>query len=238
MPSYHWLKLWIDILDDWKVAPLPDRLWRRFVECCLIAKKLDDGGYLESIEKMAFILRISPTDLEDDLVALERATRTKDKPGIIQNIDGRWLVTNLEKRQSRMTPTERKRKQRERDREQSRESHANVTSVSRKVTTEDRGQRNRGTEEQRQEEQTTDAPAPAVVAALESIEMGQIPTVLQETSLTGAQIIDTCAWARENGKDAGLVRSMLRQNEAHRPRAPDDGRPWYEGTEWDGVVER
>ena len=78
----------------------------------------------------------------------------------------------------------------------------------------------------------------AVVAALESIEMGQIPTVLQETSLTEQQIIDTCAWARENGKGAALVRSMLRQNEAHRPRAPDDGRRWYEGTEWENVVER
>ena len=69
-----------------------------------------------------------------------------------------------------------------------------------------------------------EAVSDAAVAALESIGMGQIPTVLGETSLTGQQIVETCAWAQENGKSAALVRSMLRQNEAHRPRAPDNGR--------------
>ena len=224
-PSYHWLKLWIEILDDWKVAPLPDRLWRRFVECCLIAKKLDDGGYLESIEKMAFILRISPDALEADLIALERATRAKDKPGIIQCIDGRWLVTNLEKRQSRMSPAERKRKQRERDREQSRESHGDVTPPSQKVTTEDRGSEEQTTEDRGSEQQTTDgASAPDAVVALQDIGMGELDTVLAETQLNAAQISDTVAYAREKKLGAGWVRTQLRANCAHKPRAPDNGR--------------
>lgn len=164
MTSYHWLKLWIDILDDWKIAPLSDRLWRRFIECCLIAKKLDEGGYLDSVERMAFFLRLAPDEMEQDLIALEQATRSKDKPGVVQKVDGRWFVTNLDKRQSRMTATQRKRKQRERDREVSRDGHDSVTkSDHRGQRTED--QRIRGSDEQT----TTDnrgAGAPAAAAAV------------------------------------------------------------------------
>ena len=170
MPSYYWLKLWIDILDDWKVAPLPDRLWRRFVECCLVAKKVDDGGYLPAIEKLAFILRSEPVTLQTDLAALERETSTGDQPGIVQCIEGRWFVTNLEKRQANMSATERKRKQRERDRGQSRASHADVT----KGDVEDRGTEDQTTEDQRSDDQTTDsiprdAKEPAVADVLEAV---------------------------------------------------------------------
>ena len=75
-----------------------------------------------------------------------------------------------------------------------------------------------------------EAVSDAVADALESIEMGQIPTVIQEAvtaGVTAQQIVDTCAWAKEKGKDAGLVRSILRKGEAHQPRAPDDDRRRY-----------
>ena len=68
-----------------------------------------------------------------------------------------------------------------------------------------------------------EAVSDAAVVALRSVGMGQIDTVLAETGLTTQQIIDTCAWAVENDKSAALVRSLLRQNEAHQPRAPDNG---------------
>ena len=63
----------------------------------------------------------------------------------------------------------------------------------------------------------------AVANALESIEMGQIQTVIQEAmdaGVTHEQIIDTCAWARDNEKDAALVRAMFRKGEYYKPRAP------------------
>ena len=71
----------------------------------------------------------------------------------------------------------------------------------------------------------------AVADALESIDMGQIPTVIKEATragLTARQVIDTCAWAKENGREPGLVRAMFRKGEAHQPRAPDNGNklPW------------
>ena len=58
--------------------------------------------------------------------------------------------------------------------------------------------------------------------------MHQIAKVLKETSLTDQQIIDTCAYAVENDLNAAIVRTMLRNNEAHQPRAPDNGNklPW------------
>ena len=42
----YWLKLYIEILDDPKMAVLPDRLWRRIIELFLIAKKLHMNGHL------------------------------------------------------------------------------------------------------------------------------------------------------------------------------------------------
>ena len=70
----------------------------------------------------------------------------------------------------------------------------------------------------------------AVADALKSIKMGQITTVIKEAAnagLTAEQVIDTCEWAKEEGKDAALVRSMFRLGEANRPRAPDYGRKRY-----------
>ena len=77
-------------------------------------------------------------------------------------------------------------------------------------------------EQEHEQEHGGDA-ASAVADALESIEMGQIQTVIQEAmdaGVTHEQIIDTCAWARDNEKDAALVRAMFRKGEYYKPRAP------------------
>ena len=77
--------------------------------------------------------------------------------------------------------------------------------------------------------------------ALESIGMDQIPAVIKEATdagLTPAQIIDTCAWAMEKNKSPAIVRTMLRQGEAHRPRAPDDGRKRYVSGKYADIIEQ
>ena len=53
--------------------------------------------------------------------------------------------------------------------------------------------------------------------------MGEPEKVRLETRLTDAEIVETVAYAQEKELGPGWVRSQLRQNQAHRPRAPDDG---------------
>lgn len=101
MSSNYFAKLWIEMIDDRKAATLPDSSWRRFVECILLAKELDEGGYLPSVADMAFRLRVDVTALGDDLTRLALA-------GLLELREGdRWYVTNFSKRQDKMGGTER-----------------------------------------------------------------------------------------------------------------------------------
>lgn len=107
MASNYWAKLWIETLDDPKVARLPDSSWRRFFECILLAKELDEGGYLPSIADIAWRLRKDETSVNDDMSRLALA-------GLVEIADdGRWFVTNFDKRQSKMSDAERQRRYRE-----------------------------------------------------------------------------------------------------------------------------
>jgi hypothetical protein len=93
MSGRYWVKLWVDILGDRKMAFLPDRLWRRFVEMLLIAKADDDDGRLPDLFWTARQIGISEEALESDLVELA-------KHGLIANQDGRWLIPKYEERQA------------------------------------------------------------------------------------------------------------------------------------------
>ena len=107
MASNYWAKLWIETLDDPKVARLPDSSWRRFFECILLAKELDEGGYLPSVADIAWRLRKDETSVNDDMSRLALA-------GLVEIADdGRWFVTNFDKRQSKMSDAERQRRYRE-----------------------------------------------------------------------------------------------------------------------------
>ena len=63
----YWIKFYTEVLDDPKVATLPDRLWRRFYELCLIACKHDDDGYLPEVEQIAWMLRQSPDEIDQNI---------------------------------------------------------------------------------------------------------------------------------------------------------------------------
>lgn len=104
----YWIKFYTEVLDDPKVATLPDRLWRRFYELCLIACKEDRSGYLPSIDNIAWSLRQPKDEINADMLELERL-------GLIAWDDSAcdMKVTNYGKRQASKTPSERQKTSRE-----------------------------------------------------------------------------------------------------------------------------
>lgn len=109
MASYYWIKLYHEILDDAKMGRLRDRLWRRTIECFLMAGEVNKGGWLPSLEDMAWRLRA-------DLETLEGELRELEEVEILEEREGRWFVANFEERQSADSSAERVRRYRERKR--------------------------------------------------------------------------------------------------------------------------
>ncbi|HEY3343378.1 MAG TPA: hypothetical protein VGJ97_00525, partial [Anaerolineaceae bacterium] len=118
MPAFYWIKLFHEIVDDPKMALMPDRLWRRTVELFLLAGRHNQSGLLPDTRQLAWELRMPTDDLQLDLEQIERT-------GILQRVQSGWLVTHFEKRQSPADPAERKRQQR--SREKSPAGHGPVT---------------------------------------------------------------------------------------------------------------
>lgn len=109
MASYYWIKLYHEILDDAKMGRLPDRLWRRVIECFLMAGEEHDDGWLPSLDDMAWRLRTNPEQLKKELSELAEV-------GILERKEGRWFVVNFADRQSAESSAERVRRYRERKR--------------------------------------------------------------------------------------------------------------------------
>lgn len=107
MASKYWLKLYHEMLDDHKVAVLPDRTWRRMIECFLIAGDHNEKGKLPPLKDMAWRLRMDPEMLEMDLMELAKVE-------ITALVEGSWIVTNFEERQRPRTQAERSKLYRER----------------------------------------------------------------------------------------------------------------------------
>lgn len=125
MAADYWMKLYVELLDDPKMALLPDRLWRRTIEVMLVAKKLGTDGHLPETRQIAWLLRMDAAELQKDL---EEITVT----GIVIPDGNGWFIPKFAKRQAATTDADRKAHQR--DRAKSRQYHDNVTNVSRSVT--------------------------------------------------------------------------------------------------------
>ena len=123
----YWIKVYHEIIDDPKMATMPDRLWRRTIEVFLLAGKLskDKSGQLPDTNQLAWLLRMSTDDLLMDLSQLANA-------GIVKKNDMGWVVTNFEKRQAASSNTERVQQFRERQRKQ--QYYGNETQMKRNVT--------------------------------------------------------------------------------------------------------
>lgn len=127
MAGNYWIKFYVEILDDPKMATLPDRLWRRFYELCLIAGRMNELGDLPEIKQIAWILRMSEDALQADMDELA-------KVDLIEKTANGWIVTNFAKRQEKMSGAERTQKFREEKRREEYYCNEGVTDVKLKVT--------------------------------------------------------------------------------------------------------
>jgi DnaD/phage-associated family protein len=100
MASTYWIKLYHEILDDPKMATLPDRLWRRVIELFLLAGKLNHNGNLPDARQIAWMLRVSTDDIMADMEQLENT-------GIIEPIPNGWVIVKFAARQAAIPSSER-----------------------------------------------------------------------------------------------------------------------------------
>lgn len=108
MPSYYWIKLYIEILDDAKMGRLTDRLFRRTIQLFLIAGEYQREGLLPPTEDIAWRLR--PMEIEE----LETDMADLASVGILHKTDQGWVVTHFEKRQAKVPVAKRMKQYRER----------------------------------------------------------------------------------------------------------------------------
>ena len=215
MASYYWIKMYHEVLHDPKMGRLTDHLWRRFFELCLICGETESDGPLPELRDLAWQLRTTDDEMLADLQQL--ATEN------LVHQDGEiWIVTKYAERQAALSPAQRKALQRERDKKQDYYGHEPVTN--RDTDTDTEAESEAESEEMQKQKQMRDTERAAVVAALTDFGMGQVETVLKETSLKPTAVLETVAYAREQNLSCGLLRTMLRQNEHRRPMAPDNGR--------------
>ena len=111
MISYQWIKLYIETLHDPKMGRLSDRLWRRAIECFMLAGELGNGGELPPIDKIAWTLRSSIEQLETEFFNLCEV-------GILSQIDGVYHVTSFNKRQAKIDGADRIKNWRDRQKKQ------------------------------------------------------------------------------------------------------------------------
>ena len=110
MATKYWIKLYHEILDDPKMGRLPPNLWRRFIECCLLAGELnyddDDpqNGRLPPTADMSWRLRVDEETLAQELDALARRGLVEHRADEV--LSGYWFVTAFNKRQRKMSKAE------------------------------------------------------------------------------------------------------------------------------------
>lgn len=116
----YWIKMYMEILDDPKMATLPDRLWRRTIELFLVAGRTNQGGEIPDTAQIAWMLRMSTDDLSMDLRQIESV-------GIITRTQTGWMVNNFAKRQAAIGGAERVKAYREREQHAQYTGNENVT---------------------------------------------------------------------------------------------------------------
>jgi len=105
MSAKYWIKLYLEILHDRKMATLDDHLWRRIVECFLLAGENDQEGYLPKLDDIAWTLRTGIEELETDLNELV-------KMGILEYRDSLYFVRKFAERQAPLPKAEYMRRKR------------------------------------------------------------------------------------------------------------------------------
>ena len=108
MTTRIWVKLYLEILDDPMMGRLPNHLWRRAVECFLLAGRQGNDGALPPVEEMAWTLRLPEEKVLEDLRGLAEV-------GVVHEVGtGQWMVAHFAKRQAAIPVEERMRRYRSR----------------------------------------------------------------------------------------------------------------------------
>ena len=118
----HWIKLYVEMIDDPKVGLLPDAVKWRWVSALLLAGELNEDGYLPDVNDAAWRLHTNVETLQSEM-------RTLAGRGLVElreHPDGseRWFIPAFVKRQEAATSTERSRNLRHRRRQNGDETPA------------------------------------------------------------------------------------------------------------------
>ena len=125
MAAKYWLKMYHESLHDPKLASLPDNIWRRFWECCLMAGELDESGFLPALFEMSYTCRVSEDTIRAELGQMAQRGFVELK--IDEAGQERWYVSNFEKRQSPSPTAERMKQYRKRKRKEAKEKEDTET---------------------------------------------------------------------------------------------------------------
>jgi hypothetical protein len=98
----HWIKLWINALDDARLATLDDTAWRVAVEIFLVAGEHGDSGKLPENSALAWRLRRDQSDMENILEQLRAV-------GLVRKLKHCYVVAKFKKRQSALSGADRQR---------------------------------------------------------------------------------------------------------------------------------
>jgi len=107
MKNRYWIKLYIGLLHDHRMAKLDAVTWRHAVELFLLAGETGDDGNVGSLENVAWQLRVEEAEM---LACLEKLSSL----GIVHEEGDQWVVSNFVERQRPSTSTERVRAFRQR----------------------------------------------------------------------------------------------------------------------------
>jgi hypothetical protein len=108
----HWIKLYVEMLDDPKIGLLPDSIKWRFTSALLMAGELNEDGYLPDIDEMAWRLRVPPETLQSEMRML--AGRGLVELRLHDDGSERWFITKFKTRQDPSKNALRQRSWRER----------------------------------------------------------------------------------------------------------------------------
>ena len=106
MATLYWIKLYHEILDDFKMYSLSDHLFRRAIELFLLAGEHNKGGLLPEMAAMSWRLHTTDEKLQSDIDSLARV-------GILRLDGDSWMVVNFKKRQRPMKKAEYMRRKRD-----------------------------------------------------------------------------------------------------------------------------
>jgi len=182
---------------------------RQFYELCLLAGKQNKDGEIPPVSQIAWSLRMTETDVQQDVDALA-AIR------LITATDNGYIVTNFSKRQEKATNTERVARYRESKRKDEYYCNEDVTQMKRNVTqrTDNRYREQITDTEQIQSENGAPSPVQQMIESVIGIPPANPSDLkaLDEIEALNPTIPDiqaAYAWLSEQGKRVKYYSSLV-----------------------------